>query len=77
MVEKFMSYSEDVGSLQDAYAFIWDYVDQFSAPSISIDAYTSYSGILDILDESAPGEVRWGVRVSGVLGEESPPDDVN
>lgn len=64
MVDKFVNYSEDVATIQEAFAFIMDYMDQFSKPAITIQPYTSYEHLSDLDDEDA-GELRFGVSVSG------------
>lgn len=75
MVEKFINYSDDVDNIQDAFGFVMDYFTEFAAPSVSIDAYMSYDNILDLSDEDK-GQIRYGVRVSGVV-KDSDGDDVN
>lgn len=64
MVDKFINYSEDVATIQEAFAFIKDYMDQFKSPNISIQPYTSYEHLSDLDDDEA-GELRFGVSVSG------------
>lgn len=64
MVDKFINYSDDVDTLQAAFGFVMDYVDQFEAPSIDIRAYKQYTDITEMDDEDA-GELRFGVSVSG------------
>lgn len=64
MVDKFVNYSEDVDTIQEAFAFIMDYMDQFSKPAITIQPYTSYDSLSDLDDDEA-GELRFGVSVSG------------
>lgn len=39
MVDKFINYSEDVETVNEAFAFVMDHMDEFSAPSITISAY--------------------------------------
>lgn len=64
MVDKFINYSDDVDTLQAAFGFVMDHVDQFEAPSIDIRAYKQYTDITEMDDEDA-GELRFGVSVSG------------
>lgn len=64
MVDKFINYSEDVDTIQEAFAFIMGYMDQFKSPNISIQPYTSYENLSDLDDDEA-GELRFGVSVSG------------
>lgn len=64
MVEKFVNYSENVDSIQQAFAFIMDYMDQFESPNITIQPYTSYESLSD-MDDDDKGELKFGVSVSG------------
>lgn len=64
MVDKYVNYSEDVATIQEAFAFIMEYMDQFKSPSIAIQPYTSYERLSDLDDDDA-GELRFGVSVSG------------
>lgn len=68
MVDKFINYSENVDSIQEAFAFIMDYMDQFESPSIAIQPYTSYDSLVDMDDEDK-GELKFGVSVSGNVEE--------
>lgn len=64
MVDKYINYTEDVESIQEAFTFIMGYLDEFEAPSIAITAYKQYNDILE-MDEEEAGELRFGVSVSG------------
>lgn len=64
MVEKFVNYSEDVDTIQEAFAFIMNYMDEFESPSITIQPYLSYENLSD-LDNDEAGEQKFGVSVSG------------
>lgn len=64
MVDKFISYSDDAGTVSEAFAFVMEHMDEFSAPSIAIQAYTSYHNLSEMA-EDGQGELRFGVSVSG------------
>lgn len=64
MVDKFMNYSDDVGSLQEAFGFIMDYFGEFDAPNITIEAFRRYEDVFEMADDEK-GELRFGVSVSG------------
>lgn len=64
MVDKFISYSDDVSSVDQAFAFVMEYLDAFTSPNIQIQAYTSYHN-LAAMAEDGQGELRFGVSVSG------------
>lgn len=66
MVDKFISYSEDVDTIQEAFSFIMAYMDQFKSPNIAIQPYTSYQNLTDLSDDDA-GDQRFGVSVSGTV----------
>lgn len=67
MVDKFINYTEDVETLNEAFAFVMEYVDQFQAPSIDITAYEQYHDISTISNEDVVKNVRYGVSVSGTV----------
>lgn len=67
MVDKFVSYSEDVENVQEAFAFVMDHLDEFEAPNIQIQSYTVYENLSDMAEEDAEHEVRYGVSVSGTV----------
>lgn len=64
MVDKFVNYSEDVDTIQEAFSFIMNYMDEFKSPNIAIQPYTSYANLSDLEDDDA-GEQKFGVSVSG------------
>lgn len=64
MAEKFISYSEDVDSIPEAFSFVMEHMDEFASPNIVIQPYTSYESISD-LDDDDKGEQKFGVVVSG------------
>lgn len=64
MVDKFINYSEDVDTIQEAFAFIMNYMDEFKSPNIVIQPYLSYENLSD-LDNDEAGEQKFGVSVSG------------
>lgn len=64
MVDKFMNYSDDVDSIQNAFGFIMDYFGEFEAPNIVIEAFRRYEDVYDMTDEEK-GELRFSVSVSG------------
>lgn len=64
MVGKFINYTEDVKTLNEAFTFVMEYVDQFQAPSIDITAYEQYHDISTLSNEDAVKNVRYGVSVS-------------
>lgn len=66
MVDKFISYSEDVDNIQGAFSFIMEHMDEFASPNIAIQPYTSYESISD-LDDDDKGEQKFGVVVSGTV----------
>lgn len=67
MVDKFVSYSEDVENVQEAFAFVMDHLDEFEAPNIQIQSYTVYENLSDMEEEDGEHEVRYGVSVSGTV----------
>lgn len=67
MVDKFINYSEDVDTIQEAFAFIMNYMDEFESPTIAIQPYLSYENLSD-LDNDEAGEQKFGVSVSGNAG---------
>lgn len=67
MVDKFINYSEDVDTIQEAFSFIMNYMDEFESPSIAIQPYKSYENLTDLEDDEA-GEQKFGVSVSGNVG---------
>lgn len=68
MVDKFINYSENVETLNEAFAFVMEYVDQFQAPSIDITAYEQYHDISTLTEGSdVVKNVRYGVSVSGTV----------
>lgn len=66
MVEKFINYSENVDNIQEAFAFIMAYMDEFESPDIRIQPYTSYESLTDMSDDDK-GESKFGVSVSGTV----------
>lgn len=66
MVDKFINYSDDFDSLQQCFAFVFDYADQFKAPSIVITAYEHYVDVTEMLDDEK-AEIKYGVSVSGTV----------
>lgn len=52
--EKHVRYSDDVDTLPEAWEFIMRYVDEFTAPSIAIEAFTRYAYDEDVND-GTPG----------------------
>lgn len=66
MVDKFVNYSEDVDTIQEAFTFIMEYMDQFKSPTIAIQPYLSYENLSD-LDNDEAGEQKFGVSVSGTI----------
>lgn len=64
MVDKFINYSENVDNIQEAFAFIMEYMDEFESPNITIQPYTSYESLSD-MDDDGKGELKFGVSVSG------------
>lgn len=64
MVDKFINYTDDFDSLQDCFGFVFNYVEQFKAPSIVITSYEVYHDITEMGDETG-GELKYGVSVSG------------
>jgi hypothetical protein len=66
MVEKFINYSENVDNIQEAFAFIMAYMDEFESPDIRIQPYTSYESLTDMSDDDK-GELKFGVSVSGTV----------
>lgn len=67
MVDKFINYTEDVETLNEAFTFVMGYVDQFQAPSIDITAYEVYHDISTFTEENVVRDVRYGVSVSGTV----------
>lgn len=51
MVDKFINYSDDKDTLNEAFGFVMDYVDEFKSPSIVITAYRHYVNHLDMADD--------------------------
>lgn len=66
MTEKFINYSDDKNSLNEAFAFVMDYVDEFKSPNIVITAYEHYSDVTEMLDDEK-AEIKYGVSVSGTV----------
>lgn len=66
MVDKFINYSENVDNIQEAFAFIMAYMDEFESPDIRIQPYTSYESLTDMSDDDK-GELKFGVSVSGTV----------
>lgn len=64
MVDKFINYTDDFDSLQECFGFVFDYAEQFKAPSIVITAYEVYHDVME-LDDDTKGELKYGVSVSG------------
>ena len=64
MVDKFINYSDDKDTLNEAFGFIMDYVDQFKSPNIVITAYEVYHDAFEMNDE-AQADLKYGVSVSG------------
>ena len=64
MVDKFISYSNDFDTLNEAFGFVMDYVDEFKSPNIVITAYEVYHNVTE-MDDETKGELRYGVSVSG------------
>lgn len=64
MVDKFINYTDDFDTLQDCFGFVFDYSDQFKAPTIAISAYWEYDDLTQMDNEEA-GRLRYGVSVSG------------
>lgn len=67
MVDKFINYSEDVETVNEAFAFVMDHMDEFSAPSITISAYEVYHDISTFSEDNVETDVRYGVSVSGTV----------
>ncbi len=65
MVDKFINYSDDVDTLNEAFGFVMDYVDQFKSPNIVISAVEVYNDITEMSDEDYEPELKYGVSVSG------------
>lgn len=66
MVDKFINYSDDLDTLNEAFGFVMDYVDQFKSPNIVITAYEHYSDVTEMLDDEK-AEIKYGVSVSGTV----------
>ncbi len=64
MVDKFINYSDDKDTLNEAFGFVMDYVDQFKSPNIVITAYEVYHDVME-MDDDTKGELKYGVSVSG------------
>lgn len=64
MVDKFINYSDDLDTLNEAFGFVMDYVDQFKSPNIVITAYEVYHDVSEMEDEEN-AELKYGVSVSG------------
>ena len=69
MVDKFINYSDDVDTLNEAFGFVMDYVDQFKSPNIVISAVEVYNDITEMGDEDYEPELKCGVSVSGTVDE--------
>ena len=67
MVDKFISYSEDVENVHEAFAFVMEHMDEFEAPDIKIQSYTVYENLSDMEEGNGEHEVRYGVSVSGTV----------
>ena len=67
MVDKYINYSEDVETVNEAFAFVMDHMEEFSAPSITISAYEVYHDISTFESEDVEADVRYGVSVSGTV----------
>ena len=66
-MEKFINYSDDVDTLNDAFGFVMDYVDQFKSPNIIITAVEVYHDIEEMGQEGYEPELKYGVSVSGTV----------
>lgn len=66
MVDKFINYSDDKDTLNEAFGFVMDYVDQFKSPNIIITAYEHYADVTEMLDDEK-AEIKYGVSVSGTV----------
>lgn len=53
--EKHVRYSTDVNTLTDAWTFIMGHVDEYTAPTIGIEAWTRYSLTGDAEDAATVG----------------------
>lgn len=69
MVDKFINYTDDFDTLQKCFEFVFDYAEQFEAPTIAISAYREYDDIMEMDNEEA-GRLRYGVSVSGNVSNE-------
>lgn len=68
-MDKFINYSDDVNTLNDAFGFVMDYVDQFKNPSIVITAVEVYHDVSEMTDDEYEPELKYGVSVSGTVDQ--------
>lgn len=64
MVDKFINYRDDKDTLNEAFGFVMEYVDEFKSPNIVITAYEVYHDVTE-MDDDTKGGLKYSVSVSG------------